>query len=121
MYEYDDNCSYINDPKIEDEKNLLPLFELGLKQFQKYAFSWRFIEYQKEVEVEIDGIPFIGYTDFHFEDKNTKEDFFIDLKTSKMLPKRLVFLMLCNNLFIKKQLMPIQWLWYLKTLQNQRC
>ena len=34
-------------------------------------------EYQKEVEVEIDGIPFIGYTDFHFEDKNTKKIFLL--------------------------------------------
>ena len=78
MYEvYDDNCSYITDPKIEDErKNLLPLFELGLKQFQKYAFSWKLLEYQKEVEVEIEGIPFIGYTDFHFGGQKHQRRFF---------------------------------------------
>ena len=66
----------------------MPLLQLGTKEFQKYAFSWNLLTYQKKIEVEIEGIPFIGYTDFHFEDKNTKEDFYIDLKTSKNLPMK---------------------------------
>jgi len=116
MYDvYDDNCSYITDPKIEDErKNLMPLFELGLKQFQKYAFSWKLLEYQKEVKVEIDGIPFIGYTDFYFEDKNTKEDFFIDLKTSKILPQKISISHAMQQSIYQKATNSIQWLWYLK-------
>ncbi len=84
--EYDANCSTINDPKIEDERNnLVPLLQLGTKEFQKYAYSWNLLTYQKKVEIEIDTIPFVGYTDFHFEDKKTKEDFYIDLKTSNVV------------------------------------
>jgi len=84
--EYDDNCSRITDPKIEEERNnLVPLLDLGAKTFQHYAFRWELLDYQKKVELEIEGVPLIGYTDFHFEDKNSKEDFFIDLKTSKQI------------------------------------
>ena len=84
--EYDANCLEINDPKIDDERaNLVPLLELGTKTFQEYAYRWTLLNYQKKVELDIKGIPFIGYTDFHFEDKNTKEDFFID------------FMMACPN------------------------
>ena len=86
--EYNENCSRITDPKIDDEReNLVPLLELGARTFQNYAFRWELLDYQKKVQLDIEGIPFIGYTDFHFEDKNTKEDFYIDLKTSKNLPK----------------------------------
>ena len=78
--EYDANCSRINDPKTEDERNnLVPLLNLGTKEFQKYAYTWNLLTYQKKVEIEINTIPFVGYTDFHFEDKKTKEDFYIDL------------------------------------------
>ena len=78
MYEvYDDNCSRINDPKIEDErKNLVPLFELGLKQFQKICFQLETFRISKKVEVEIDDIPFIGYTDFHLKIITPKGRFF---------------------------------------------
>ena len=50
--EYDANCSTINDPKIEDERNnLVPLLQLGTKEFQKYAYSWNLLTYQKKVEL----------------------------------------------------------------------
>ena len=81
--EYDANCSRINDPKVDEERtNLIPFLTFGAKKFQEHAFQWNLIDYQKQVEVFIKGIPFKGFTDFHFEDKNTKEDFYIDLKTS---------------------------------------
>ena len=88
LSEYDENCSRINDPKIEDERNnLVPLFELGTKKFQDYAYRWRFIDYQRKLEVEIDDIPFTGYTDFYFEDNHTREDFFIDEIKEQSLAK----------------------------------
>ena len=84
LNQFDSNVSRIDDPKIPDERELLyPLMKLGYQEFQKYAFQWDLIDYQKKVETYIKGIPLIGYTDFHFEDKKTKEDFFIDLKTTR--------------------------------------
>ena len=64
--------------------------------------------------VEIDGIPFIGYTDFHFEDKNTKEDFFIDLKTSKLLPQKISISHAMQQSIYQKATNARQILWYLK-------
>ena len=114
--EYDANCLEITDPKVDDERNnLVPLLELGTKTFQGYAYRWTLLNYQKKVEVEIDGIPFIGYTDFHFEDKNTKEDFFIDLKTSKLLPQKISISHAMQQSIYKTATNSKQILWYLKT------
>ena len=114
--EYDANCLEITDPKVDDERNnLVPLLELGTKTFQEYAYRWTLLNYQKKVEVEIDGIPFIGYTDFHFEDKNTKEDFFIDLKTSKLLPQKISISHAMQQSIYKTATNSKQILWYLKT------
>ena len=115
LAEYDANCSRINDPKIDDERNnLVPLLELGTKTFQEYAFRWNLLDYQKRVELEIDEIPFIGYTDFYFEDKKTKEDFFIDLKTSKTLPQKVSISHAMQQSIYQKATNAKQYLWYLK-------
>jgi len=59
--EFDANCSRINDPKTEDERNnLVPLLQLGTKEFGKYAYTWNLLTYQKKVELEIETIPFVG-------------------------------------------------------------
>ena len=114
LAEYDANCSRIKDPKIDDERNnLVPLFELGVKQFQNYAFSWNLLAYQKKVELEIDTIPFIGYTDFHFEDKNTKEDFYIDLKTTKRKPNGISMSHAMQQAIYHRGTNANQKLWYL--------
>ena len=115
LAEYDTNCSRINDPKVDDERNnLVPLLHLGTKEFQKYAYSWNLLTYQKKVELEIDTIPFVGYTDFHFEDKKTKEDFYIDLKTSKSLPQRVSISHAMQQSIYKHATNATQHLWYLK-------
>ena len=66
-------------------------------------------------EKRIKDIPFIGYTDFHFEDKNTKEDFFIDLKTSKLLPQKISISHAMQQAIYQKATNAKQILWYLKT------
>ena len=115
LSEYDENCSRINDPKIEDERNnLVPLFELGTKKFQDYAYRWRLIDYQRKVEVQIDDIPFIGYTDFYFEDNHTREDFFIDLKTSKNLPQKISISHGMQSAIYNRELMPSKYYGILK-------
>lgn len=115
IVEYDANCSRINDPKTDDERqNLVPLLELGASKFKEFAFQWNLLDYQKKVEVDILGIPMIGYTDFHFEDKNTKEDFFIDLKTSKNMPQNISTSHKMQQSIYHKATNSRQMLWYLK-------
>jgi len=114
--EFDGNCVGMTDPKVELERaNLVPLLELGATKFKEHAFQWDLLGYQKKVEVSIKGIPFIGYTDFHFEDKKTKEDFFIDLKTSKTNPLQMSTSHAMQQSIYHKATNARQMLWYLKT------
>ena len=114
--EYNENCSRITDPKVDDEReNLKPLLEIGAKTFQHYAFRWDLLNYQKKIDLEIEGIPLIGFTDFHFEDKNTKEDFYIDLKTSKIMPSSISISHQMQQAIYQKATNSRQILWYLKT------
>ena len=77
MYDFEVNVSKINDPKTEEERDYLePLLKIGLDSFHNQALNWNLLNYQKKVELTIKDIPFVGYTDFHFEDKTTKEDFY---------------------------------------------
>ena len=55
-----------------------------------------------------------GYTDFHFEDKNSKEDFFIDLKTSKNMPNTISISHAMQQAIYHKATNSRQILWYLK-------
>ena len=113
---YDNNCLNLTDPKVNDERdNLIPLLELGAHEFKERAFQWKLLNYQKKVEVSIEDIPFIGYTDFHFEDKNTKEDFFIDLKTSKTNPMQISTSHAMQQAIYNRATNARQMLWYLKT------
>jgi hypothetical protein len=114
--EFDANCVGMTDPKVDAERaNLVPLLELGATKFKEHAFQWNLLDYQKKVEVSIKGIPFIGYTDFHFEDKKTKEDFFIDLKTSKTNPLQMSTSHAMQQSIYHKATNARQMLWYLKT------
>lgn len=112
--EYDANCKLFDDPKIEDErKNLDPLFEEGVKRFKEFGFKWNLLGFQKKVEIDIQGIPLVGYTDFHFEDKTTKEDFYIDLKTTARKPNGISMSHAMQQSIYQKGTNANQKLWYL--------
>tara|TARA_R100000654_G_scaffold14282_3_gene30878 strand:+ start:3187 stop:3975 length:789 start_codon:yes stop_codon:yes gene_type:complete len=112
--EFDANVKRFNDPKTQDERDSLQdLLIKGHDSFLEYAFSWNLIGYQKKVELDILGIPLIGYTDFHFEDKNTKEDFYIDLKTSKRKPTGVSMSHAMQQSIYQKGTNATQKLWYL--------
>ena len=55
----------------------------------------------------------IGYTDFHFEDKQTKEDFYIDLKTTKRKPTGLSMSHAMQQSIYQRGTNANQRLWYL--------
>ena len=55
----------------------------------------------------------IGYTDFHFEDKQTKEDFYIDLKTTKRKPTGLSMSHAMQQSIYHRGTNANQKLWYL--------
>ena len=115
MYaEYDDNCADLVNPKIEDERaNLEPLLCEGIQRLKDHAFQWSLLDYQKKIELEIQGVPVIGYTDFHFEDNKTKEDFFIDLKTTLRKPNGISNSHAMQQSIYHKATNSSQKLWYL--------
>jgi len=85
-YQYDEKLKNVFHNDIAKERNtLLPLLEAFYKYFEKQ--NWKLLSFQEEVLTTVIDIPVRGFTDFHFEDKDTKEDFYIDLKTSKTMPK----------------------------------
>ena len=108
------NCKLFDDPKTEEEEyNLIPLFKKGMSSFQEFGFKWNLLGFQKKVELDIQGIPMIGYTDFHFEDKQTKEDFYIDLKTTKRKPSGLSMSHAMQQSIYQRGTNANQRLWYL--------
>ena len=112
--QYHANCKLFDDPKQTDEEyNLIPLFEKGVSSFREFGFKWNLIGFQKKVELDILGIPIIGYTDFHFEDKHTKEDFFIDLKTTNRKPTGLSMSHAMQQSIYHRGTNAQQKLWYL--------
>ena len=114
LSQFDANVSRIDDPKIPEERHMLyPLLKLGFQQFQKYAAQWNLLGYQKKVELLIENIPMVGYTDFHFEDKITKEDFYVDLKTSKRKPSGISMSHSMQQSIYQKGTNANQKLWYL--------
>ena len=86
MYrDFDANLKNVKDDYISWERNNL---ERLLNESWNYLKNknLKVLDYQRKVETQIFDIPIIGYTDFHFEDKETKEDYYLDLKTSKRKP-----------------------------------
>ena len=113
--EFDENCSRIDDPNTSIERdNLVPLLELAAYKFQQFAFKWDLVGYQNKIDVFIKGIPLIGYTDFQFEDKKTKENFYLDLKTSKTLPQQISMSHAMQQSIYNRATNARQMLWYLK-------
>lgn len=87
LSEYDENINLLKESKNSEEReNLVPLFEEGINRLKEYAFKLNLIGYQEKIEMNIQGIPLIGFTDFHFIDTKTKEDVYIDLKTTLRKP-----------------------------------
>ena len=114
LKEYDDNCSGLAGDKVASEReNLIPLFNEGVQRLTNYAFKWDLMGYQNKVEMDIEGIPLVGYTDFHFEDKTTKEDFYIDLKTTLRKPTGISYAHAMQQSIYAQATNSQQKLWYL--------
>lgn len=112
--EFDANVKRFNDPKTLDEREKLnDLLERGIQAFKDNALTWNLIGYQEKIEIDIKGIPLIGYTDFKFEDKNTKEDFYIDLKTTGRKPSGVSMAHAMQQSIYQKGTNANQKLWYL--------
>ena len=112
--EYDEGCTGLTGDKVASEKeNLIPLFNEGVQRLTNYAFKWDLIGYQNKVEMDIEGIPLVGYTDFQFEDKTTKEEFYIDLKTTLRKPQGISYAHAMQQAIYNKGTNANQKLWYL--------
>ena len=113
MTEYDENSRLMTQKVPEERENLVPLFNEGVERLKEYAFKLNLIGYQEKVEMDIEGIPLVGYTDFHFEDKTTKEDFFIDLKTTLRKPTGISYSHAMQQAIYHQGTNAQQKLWYL--------
>ena len=114
LHEYDEGCSKLVGDKVTDEReNLKPLFNEGVDRLKEYAFKWDLVGYQKKVEMDIHGIPLVGYTDFQFEDKSSKESFYIDLKTTLRKPNGISNSHAMQQAIYQKGTNANQKLWYL--------
>jgi len=112
--EYDNNCSGLANEKVASEReNLVPLFNEGVERLKEYAFKWNLVGYQKKVEMDINEIPLVGYTDFQFEDKSSKESFYIDLKTTLRKPNGISNSHAMQQAIYQKGTNANQKLWYL--------
>jgi len=111
--EYDENCRLLNKKVSEERENLVPLFNEGVERLRQYAFKLNMIGYQNKVEMDIEGIPLVGYTDFQFEDKTTKEEFYIDLKTTLRKPQGISYAHAMQQAIYNKGTNANQKLWYL--------
>jgi len=112
--EYDNNCSGLANEKVASEReNLIPLFNEGVERLKEYAFKWNLVGYQKKVEMDINEIPLVGYTDFQFEDKSSKESFYIDLKTTLRKPHGISNSHAMQQAIYQKGTNANQKLWYL--------
>jgi len=82
------NLKYTTTSATQPERrNVIVLLHSTWEYFQEKKF--KLLDYQQKIEFTMLGVPIIGYTDFHFEDEQTKEDFYIDLKTTKRKPSKL--------------------------------
>ena len=112
--EFEANVRRFNDPKTLDEREKLnSLLDRGVQAFKDNALTWNLTGYQEKIEIDILGIPLIGYTDFKFEDKNTKEDFYIDLKTTGRKPTGVSMAHAMQQSIYQKGTNANQKLWYL--------
>jgi len=86
--QFNKNVKNIKDENIESERrNSIALLQSVWLYFEEKKF--KLLDYQQKIEFTMLNVPIIGYTDFHFEDEETKEDFYIDLKTTKRKPSKI--------------------------------
>jgi hypothetical protein len=82
QYEYD----------IEKTQKEIPNIARGIKEgVKKLTPFGKPVSYQKQIDIELLGVTLRGYTDFEFLNEQTGELFFIDLKTSSKLNKKVSF------------------------------
>ena len=99
--EFHANCKLFDDPKTDEEEyNLIPLFEEGVKAFNEFGFKWNLLGYQKKVELDIKGIPLLDILTFILKISKQKRIFTLILKRPSVNLLAYLCLMLCNNLFI---------------------
>ena len=76
--EFDANVKRFNDPKTQDEKEKLNFLLLkGIEAFKDKSLTWNLTGYQEKIEIDILGIPLIGYTDLNLKIKIQKKIFIL--------------------------------------------
>ena len=82
LAEYDEKLAMSNDPKFDSErKNIRGFVEYALAELRQYGVP---TSSQEKVQIELPGVsvPFIGYTDFEYQDHGIV----VDLKSTLRMP-----------------------------------
>ena len=105
-----------------DEKKTkaeIPNIAKGIKEgVKKLSQFGKPISYQKQIDIELLGVTIRGYTDFEFLNEQTGDLFFIDLKTSSQLKKKVSFNHNCQTTIYNRATNVPQKLLYVRTSAN---
>ena len=109
QYEYD----------VEKTQKEIPNIARGIKEgVKKLAPFGKPVSYQKQIDIELLGVTIRGYTDFEFLNEQTGELFFIDLKTSSQLKKKVSFNHNCQTSIYNRATNTPQKVLYVRTSVN---
>tara|TARA_R100000655_G_C2999360_1_gene194126 strand:+ start:4697 stop:5455 length:759 start_codon:yes stop_codon:yes gene_type:complete len=109
QYEYD----------VEKTQKEIPNIARGIKEgVKKLAPFGKPVSYQKQIDIELLGVTIRGYTDFEFLNEQTGELFFIDLKTSSQLKKKVSFNHNCQTSIYNRATNTPQKVLYVRTSAN---
>ncbi len=115
---FTDYCkqSGYDEEKIKAET---PNIARGIKEGVKKLLPFgKPISYQKQIDIELLGVPMRGYTDFEFLNEKTGDVCFIDLKTSSRLSKKVSFNHNCQTSIYNRATNIPQKLLYVRTSVN---
>ena len=104
---------------VEKTQKEIPNIARGIKEgVKKLAPFGKPVSYQKQIDIELLGVTIRGYTDFEFLNEQTGELFFIDLKTSSQLKKKVSFNHNCQTSIYNRATNTPQKVLYVRTSAN---
>ena len=105
-----------NKEKIKKE---VPNIAIGIKEGVKKLLPFgKPVSYQKQIDIELLGVAIRGYTDIEFLNETTGDLYFIDLKTSSQLKKKVTFDHLCQTSIYNRATNVRQRVLYVRTSVN---
>jgi len=104
---------------VEKTQKEIPNIARGIKEgVKKLSQFGKPVSYQKQIDIKLLDVTIRGYTDFEFLNEQTGELFFIDLKTSSQLKKKVSFNHNCQTSIYNRATNTPQKVLYVRTSVN---